>query len=272
MTRVVLEGNLVIKRYDQEANRDREAMILQEMACLSSTRAIVPRVVQRSNKEGEPNPFCLSISRLEGEPLSGAVLNETIVRELALLVSDYRMIARFCCCGSFLPDLSIEEPEPMFSRYVFRQLEKWAARLTKPGIGKSVIPSLFEALEFHRPRLDRLGPAEFSHNDLGPQNILCHKGRLSGVVDWEHAGSYPWAWEMRKLFPALFWDRPGLGQLFSAECARLNPKLSMPNEKEQALLVAVDCIGALGWAQARASQEEAGRSIRRLESALSIFT
>ncbi|KAF9065849.1 kinase-like domain-containing protein, partial [Rhodocollybia butyracea] len=37
-------------------------------------------------------------------------------------------------------------------------------------------------------------PHVFSHGDLVPENILVHDGHISGIIDWEYAGWYPYFW------------------------------------------------------------------------------
>ncbi len=35
----------------------------------------------------------------------------------------------------------------------------------------------------------------FTHGDLNPSNIFVHKGRVSGIIDWEFSGWYPPYWD-----------------------------------------------------------------------------
>lgn len=35
----------------------------------------------------------------------------------------------------------------------------------------------------------------FTRGDLNPSNILVHKGKMSGIIDWEFVGWYPRYWE-----------------------------------------------------------------------------
>ena len=35
----------------------------------------------------------------------------------------------------------------------------------------------------------------FSHGDIHVNNILCHNGKLTGLIDWECAGWYPEYWD-----------------------------------------------------------------------------
>lgn len=54
----------------------------------------------------------------------------------------------------------------------------------------------------------------FMHADLHACNVLVHEGRLSGIIDWEHAGWYPEYWEhtmaeyhmKRRSLEQQFWD------------------------------------------------------------------
>ncbi|KAF9062652.1 kinase-like domain-containing protein [Rhodocollybia butyracea] len=41
---------------------------------------------------------------------------------------------------------------------------------------------------------DNEKPHIFSHGDLVPENILVHDGHISGIIDWEYAGWYPYFW------------------------------------------------------------------------------
>lgn len=38
-------------------------------------------------------------------------------------------------------------------------------------------------------------PPVFTHADLNPCNILIHKHRVVGLIDWELSGWYPNCWE-----------------------------------------------------------------------------
>lgn len=38
----------------------------------------------------------------------------------------------------------------------------------------------------------------FSHNDIGPYNIMVKDGKITGILDWELSGSYPSYWEYNR--------------------------------------------------------------------------
>jgi hypothetical protein len=54
-------------------------------------------------------------------------------------------------------------------------------------------------------------PTIFSHGDLQPENILVHDGHVSGIIDWECAGWYPYFWNdfmaTLKWEPSEPWER-----------------------------------------------------------------
>ncbi len=41
-------------------------------------------------------------------------------------------------------------------------------------------------------------PYVLTHSDLNTSNIMVHDGRVSGIIDWEHAGYFPEWWEYAK--------------------------------------------------------------------------
>ncbi|KAK0476438.1 kinase-like domain-containing protein [Armillaria novae-zelandiae] len=46
----------------------------------------------------------------------------------------------------------------------------------------------------HLPFIDAIRPLMFCHGDFCPENILIHDGAVSGIIDWEVAGWYPYFW------------------------------------------------------------------------------
>ncbi|KAL2169079.1 hypothetical protein VTG60DRAFT_6501 [Thermothelomyces hinnuleus] len=45
-------------------------------------------------------------------------------------------------------------------------------------------------------------PPVFTHGDLNPSNILVRGNRVVGIIDWEHAGWYPYYWEYTSAWQA----------------------------------------------------------------------
>ncbi|CAG7561114.1 unnamed protein product [Fusarium equiseti] len=39
----------------------------------------------------------------------------------------------------------------------------------------------------------------FTHGDINMRNVMVHKGRISGIIDWENAGWFPNYWEYTKI-------------------------------------------------------------------------
>jgi aminoglycoside phosphotransferase (APT) family kinase protein len=55
------------------------------------------------------------------------------------------------------------------------------------GLPREPRDNWIKEFQFHLPTI-------FSHGDLQPENILIHDGHISGVIDWECAGWYPYFW------------------------------------------------------------------------------
>ncbi|KAF8996389.1 kinase-like protein [Hymenopellis radicata] len=77
----------------------------------------------------------------------------------------------------------------------------WVTPTTKEFVER--LPKLLAASPLSFSATDRGssgGPYDFgrnpifSHGDFVPENILIHEGRVSGIIDWEHAGWYPYFW------------------------------------------------------------------------------
>ncbi|KAK6966823.1 kinase-like domain-containing protein [Favolaschia claudopus] len=66
-----------------------------------------------------------------------------------------------------------------FIRSIPKALDKYVPSVTD-------IPAL-DVFDFNRSPV-------FSHGDLVPENILVHNERISGIIDWEHGGWYPYFW------------------------------------------------------------------------------
>jgi aminoglycoside phosphotransferase len=49
-------------------------------------------------------------------------------------------------------------------------------------------------LDAHINSFDMSRPPIFSHGDFVPENILVEEGRVTGIIDWESAGWYPYFW------------------------------------------------------------------------------
>jgi Ser/Thr protein kinase RdoA (MazF antagonist) len=49
-------------------------------------------------------------------------------------------------------------------------------------------------LDAYTRSFDTSRPKIFSHGDFVPDNILVEEGRVTGIIDWESAGWYPYFW------------------------------------------------------------------------------
>jgi thiamine kinase-like enzyme len=61
--------------------------------------------------------------------------------------------------------------------------------------GEAKAMSLFQALISLMPAYSSV---VFSHSDLTARNIIIHNGKISGIIDWEQSGWWPYWWEYMK--------------------------------------------------------------------------
>ena len=77
---------------------------------------------------------------------------------------------------------------------------RWIDEYPMHGPSRQQRDDWIKNFQFHLPTM-------FSHGDLQPENILIDGGHLSGIIDWENAGWYPYFWN--DYMATLKWDPKG---------------------------------------------------------------
>jgi hypothetical protein len=112
-----------------------------------------------------------------------------------------------------------------FNDFISIGLFESEIRQTPPEILERMRPRL----NMHRSRLDDSCPTVFSHADFAARNIRAElsgrRAKVTGIIDWEHAGWYPEWWEFVKAQCAL---DSGIGNDWLV-CVR---KIMVPYETE----------------------------------------
>ncbi|KAH0580985.1 hypothetical protein H2248_012136 [Termitomyces sp. 'cryptogamus'] len=109
-----------------------------------------------------------------------------ILRELSLL-DTYGQMGMVGKPSQFLGFHPFEVHGPWEATNLLEFLT-WPINKANSAFGCTVI----EPIDFGNFDLQK--PPIFSHGDLVPENILIHDGHVSGIIDWEHAGWYPYFW------------------------------------------------------------------------------
>jgi hypothetical protein len=273
MSRIRFSENEVTKCFDSQNSRNREADILNRLSH-TPISGLVPKVTGLSElEEGETKQYLISMSRIAGVPLSDHALDEGVVEQLASVLASCHQLFKFTSFGSLTSDLQVEDSQSRFGDFLILQLRQWNVRLARFSTQYAeVSTTLTGLLDQQHSSLNRFTSAVFCHNDFDLKNVLHVQGKITGLIDWEHAGAYPFAWDMRKLYPVLYWKKPGWGSLFLTRYLSQCPNVVIPSVSEQALLVAVDCIGALSWAYRNRAQSEANRISQLLNQALAMLS
>lgn len=148
--------------HDPRAEAEREA---RSLAALDG-RALAPRLLAADPAAEACAVPTVMTTRRPGRPMVAPRHPQQWIGEMAEAV---RAVHAIGTAWSGLPDLTpwIHTPHPPpWSR----RPEAWT-----------------QALAEISSRLPPGGPARLVHRDLHPGNILLHRGRLSGIVDWEQA-------------------------------------------------------------------------------------
>ena len=174
-----------------------------------------PRVIAYSSDRA--NPFGVEwilMTRLPGENMSkiceDRVLStnavRSIIRDLADVVSQmHSKVPRVKQIGTFRPngeistDLNGRGPWSSYEQFIRDRVRAEATVLAEHSVFAPIKESMLNAIDqlekLQFPSFDHL-PFVFSHGDLDIQNILISMTdpdapRITGVVDWEWAGSFP---------------------------------------------------------------------------------
>lgn len=254
--RLANEDTIIEKRFSDKERYLKEAGLLNILAS-TALSAIVPKIIEQ-RQIGREEIWLIRMSRIKGRSSIEEDLNLVTAGEFGKLLGSIHEINSYACCGSFDKDVFIIEQYTSFYEFISSQSEKWHSRLTVfSDKYETEVKNIKNALISLKKDLEQLFLPRFGHNDFDFKNIMIADGRVSGIIDWEFAGAYPLSWELRKIIPALFWKNPDYGRLFvEAYSRKLNADISLPNLQQQALFVAVDCIGALSWSFRQRDQEK----------------
>ncbi len=144
-----------------------------------------------------------SITYIVQEKLKGTLLVDLLPTlselEFDIIADELRDILRALSsldsCG---PMGTVGRNHYNFVFHRFAPYGDWVTPSTKEFVER--LPNLLAASELSFKPPTSCRPFDygrnpiFSHGDFVPENILIHEGRVSGIIDWEHAGWYPYFW------------------------------------------------------------------------------
>ncbi|KAG6918063.1 hypothetical protein DXG01_016719 [Tephrocybe rancida] len=193
--RVVDIGNgLLIKHGDHIYSREAEATKL----VATHTSVPVPRIYATLYDEATSKTYIVQ-EKLPGRSLSLVLetlhLNERIVIEQELK----KIFEQLTSLDSHAPMGMVGKPFQFLGFHPFEYHGPWVAT----NLLEFIKWPIDKAAAVHggpvcgpidESKYDFTKPFIFSHGDLVPENILIHEGHISGIIDWEHAGWYPYFW------------------------------------------------------------------------------
>ncbi|KAG6884109.1 hypothetical protein C0993_001386 [Termitomyces sp. T159_Od127] len=188
-------GNGLLVKYGTRAS-SREA----EATMLVATHTTVPvaKIYATLHDEAESITYIVQ-SKLPGQSLS--VLLPTLQPDQqAIIESELKEILRKLSCLDTYGQMGmVGKPSEFLGFHPFgihgpwlatnlSEFLHWPIDTANSAVGCTVIePVDLSNFDFEKSPI-------FSHGDLVPENILIDNGHVSGIIDWEHAGWYPYFW------------------------------------------------------------------------------
>lgn len=236
---------------------DKEHAVLRILRT-SPLRNLIPKPVKTRQ-----DPLIVEMSHIEG---AAPVPEDMATYILDQLGTALRQLHHFRSCsafGSFDADLGIPRRFATFGDFLDTQIEKWTLwHKAQPG------SYLYDYATWLRHELgqlrgyfNRVKPI-FCHGDIDTKNLIFREGELVGLIDWEHAGAYCLAWELRKLPRVLRHDWQWK-QLFTAygDSVKLDQQLLALASR---YLDAADLLGHLRWCLMRGLRSQEAETLQRM--------
>ncbi|MBI5117172.1 phosphotransferase [Candidatus Poribacteria bacterium] len=219
--------------------------------------------------EVRPDPLVVEMAYMSGKAPTPDQFGNRVLEQLGEVLRRLHYLRPCTTFGSFDAALDVPLGYTTFGDFLEMQIRKWSEwHAPMPG---SYLPSYvswlwrgYDALREYFRSVDPL----FCHGDVDSKNLVIQEGVLTGLFDWEHAGDYCLAWELRKLPRVLGHDWQWY-QLLSA--------YSGPDRLDQRALRtaihylnAVDLLGHLRWCRRRNLLCEEGETLHRMHALLNL--
>lgn len=238
---------------------DKERAILQTLQ-MSSLRSICPKPTEIYQE-----PLVVEMSFIQGISLTPKNLNLYFISQLGKALQQLHSLRSYTTFGLFDAELQVLNCFTKFEDFVNSKIQKWILwHKVAPG-------SYLEAYaiwlnnEFSKLRsyFNDVKPI-FCHGDIDTKNLILKKNQLSGIIDWEHAGAFCLAWELRKL-PRILQNNYQWQKLLSIynNSIKINQSTLM-----QAIryLDAVDLLGHLRWCIIKNLHSQKELTLKRMYS------
>lgn len=154
----------------------------------------VPKIVQTGSLEGEAGTLHYTLlTLLPGEDLINAYLETTPTQQIQLGKDIAEFLKNLQEISGTYYDIGMYVPViPNFSgtwreghQEYWECLKKETEKLPLRPDSFQVIERAFRFLRATASALDFQAGPVLLHNDFHPQNIILHRGKFSGVIDWE---------------------------------------------------------------------------------------
>ncbi len=239
------------------AQAAKECAILRVLQT-SPLRHLTPKLV-----EVQQNPLTVEMSYIEGIAPIPEDMGTHFLDQLGTALRQLHHFRSYSAFGLFDADLGIPRRFATFGDFLDAQIEKWTLwHGAQPGFYLHAYAAwLHHELGQLRSYFSDVEPI-FCHGDIDTKNLVLQKGELVGLIDWEHAGAYCVAWELRKLPRVLRHDWQWQ-QLFTVydDPAKMDQRALMLAIR---FLDAADLLGHLRWCLMRNLHLQEAETLQRM--------
>ena len=236
---------------------EKERAILRALQT-SLLRHLIPKPIEVSQ-----DPLTVEMTHIKGAAPVPKDMVTHFLNQLGTALRQLHHFRSYSAFGSFDANLGIPRHFATFADFLDAQIEKWTLwHGAQPG---SYLHAYAVWLRHELGQLrSYFNVAEpiFCHGDIDTKNFVLQEHELVGLIDWEHAGAYCLAWELRKLPRVLQYDWQWQ-QLLSSydDRAKIDQRLLMLAIRR---LDAADLLGHLRWCLMRDLRLQEEETMQRM--------
>lgn len=217
--------------------------------------------------EVRTDPLVVEMSYIPGKVPTPDQLGHRILEQLGEALRGLHHLRPCTTFGSFDAVLDVPLGYANFGDFLEMQIRKWS-EWHAPTLGSylsAYVSWLWKGYGALREYFRSVDPL-FCHGDVDTKNLVLQEGELTGLLDWEHAGSYCLAWELRKLPRVLRHDWQW--------CRLLSAYSGSDQLDQRALRTAIhylnaaDLLGHLRWCRRRNLPCEDEETLYRMHALL----
>lgn len=214
----------------------------------TSLRDFVPKPMRM-----EEGSLVLEMTLIPGTNASSEDMSGHTLARLGIALKELHDLRCYGAFGTLNERVEVPNPFFTFQDFLKAQIEKWGSwhKANSSTSQRSFVVRILLELERLEGYFRSIQPL-LCHGDVDAKNLIVRQTNLVGLIDWEHAGAYCFAWELRKLPNILRYDWQWQSLLASYD----DPIKTDRSDLLKAVyyLNTVDLLGHLRWCMRKGSR------------------